>query len=462
MTGPTRVAYLTSVYPRATDTFIRSEVEQLRLLGWDVRPFSVRRPSARELVSEEVREESRRTFYLLGAGVLRLAFAAAAALVRSPRRMAAALRLAFRTGAPGVRARVRQVAYLLEAALLAREMRRLGVTHLHNHIAEASASVALLASTIGGIPWSLTVHGPGIFFAPRLWALGEKIARSAFTACISEFCRSQCMVFAPPSAWERLKVVRCGLDPRLLAAPATPVPEEPRLVCVGRLCPEKGQLLLLEAVRRLAGEGTRVEVEIIGDGEGRPEIEAAIRRLGLGERVRLSGFLSSEQVFERIRASRALVLPSFAEGLPVVLMEALALRRPVIATRIAGVPELVEPGVSGWLVPPSSVDGLVAAMREAATAPPDALLRMGCAGAARVAERHDAAVEARKLGALFRQAPGPLSGGPQPATAAAAREGARGGEGQGGSGPNAEAPSPEPSPPGGEGEGARTGKDGPG
>jgi glycosyltransferase involved in cell wall biosynthesis len=397
MAKPVRIAYLSSTYPRASDTFVRTEIEQLRRIGFHVETFSIRRPSREQIVSEAIRVEAEKTTNLLSEGVLALPFAVLATACTAPARFLRALWLGWRAGSRGVDARLRQIAYFCEAARLAREMRRLDVRHLHNHIAENSATVAMLASQMSGIPYSMTVHGPGIFFRPEQWALGEKIVRSAFTACISDFCKSQCMIFAPPDAWEQLKLIRCGVDESLIEAPIAAIPSEPRVVCVGRLCPEKGQALLIEAAHRLRQEGVTFEIELVGEGETREQLQALIRRYDLGDRVHLSGWVSSSEVFEKIRAARALVLPSFAEGLPVVLMEAMALGRPVIATSIAGIGELVQDGVSGWLVAPSSTPELTEAMRKVFTADPQELERMGRDGARRVQQQHNAAVEAKEL-----------------------------------------------------------------
>ncbi len=196
-------------------------------------------------------------------------------------------------------------------------------------------------------------------------------------------------------------MVRCGLDEVFLTTAGVPAPRRPRLVSVGRLAEQKGQLLLVEAAARLRDRYPDFELVIVGDGELRDELERAIDRLDLRDCVRITGFLDNQGVRRELEAARALVLPSFAEGLPVVIMEAMALGRPVIATSIAGIPELVEPGRSGWLVPAGAVDPLVDAMAEALAADPAELDRMGRAGAARAAAEHDAAIEAGKLAALI-------------------------------------------------------------
>jgi glycosyltransferase involved in cell wall biosynthesis len=200
--------------------------------------------------------------------------------------------------------------------------------------------------------------------------------------------------------------VTCGLDAPFLDAEPSPAPSAPKLVSVGRLVEQKGQLVLVEAAARLRDEGIAFEIDLIGDGPMRGDLVSAIDRLGLGDRVKLLGWRSNSGVREAIRGARALVLPSFAEGLPVVLMESLALARPAISTYVAGIPELVEPGVSGWLVPPGAVEALASAMKAALLARPEDLDRMGRAGRAIVARRHDASRSASLLASLFRDPEG--------------------------------------------------------
>jgi glycosyltransferase involved in cell wall biosynthesis len=398
------LGYLTNQYGRASDTFIRQEVWQLRKLGHAVHTFSIRRPEPEHAISAEVRDEQLRTEYILEAGPLALAGSLLACAVRRPRRAARAAWLAWRTAAPGLRGLVYQGIYLLEAARLARRVESLGIEHLHDHIAMNSATVCMLAATLSGVSWSMTVHGPHDFVEPMRWALPAKLEAAAFSVFIADFGRSQGMGLVPTSVWPKLHVVRCGLDDTFLGHPEVAAPLAKRLVFVGRLSPEKGAVLLLEAAALLRGEGLRVELVLIGDGPSRPELERAVAEKGLGDAVSFLGWRGSEQVRQAILESRALVLPSFAEGLPIVLMEALALHRPVVSTYVAGIPELVQPGKNGFLVPPGSVAELASALRAVVTASTDALTRLGRNGAARVAERHDAAANARQLERLLWQA----------------------------------------------------------
>jgi colanic acid/amylovoran biosynthesis glycosyltransferase len=397
------IAYLTSQYARAGDTFIRGEVRELRALGHTVHTYSIRRPAESEVVDDSIAAERRTTRYLVDGlvSIWDMALSGAASLLRSPLRVTKAASVSFKIGQAGLKARLWQVAYLFEAAALARDLEKKHVQHLHDHIGENSGTVAMLASIISGIPFSMTIHGPSTFYAPERHALGEKISRSAFTVCISEFCRSQCMVFAPPAAWDRLRIIHCGVDTSAFAVQPMPTAPKPRLVCVGRLCAEKGQLLLVEAAAQLVAEDHEFEVVMVGDGPMRPWLESAIKKHRLEERVRITGWKGSQGVRDEITLADAMVLPSFAEGLPVVIMEALALGRPVLSTYVAGIPELLEPGTNGWLVPAGSVDALVNALRQVIKTPIEQLAAMGKAGAARVAQRHDATTEARKLSDLF-------------------------------------------------------------
>lgn len=276
-----------------------------------------------------------------------------------------------------------------------------GCRHLHAHFGTNPATVAMLCRRLGGPPYSFTVHGPEEFEKAPLLGLGEKIARAAFVIAISDFGRGQLLRWCRPLEGDRIHVVRCGVDAAFFDAPPKPIPHAPRLVCVGRLCGEKGQRMLVEALGQLAREGVAFEMTLVGDGEARSDVEAAIRDQGIAPWCTITGWASSAQVRAYLVGARALVLPSFAEGLPVVLMEAMALGRPVVSTYVAGIPELVEPGVHGWLVPSGSTGKLVDALRDVLQAPVDQLERFGQAGARKVRRLHDAAANAVRLAALF-------------------------------------------------------------
>jgi glycosyltransferase involved in cell wall biosynthesis len=261
----------------------------------------------------------------------------------------------------------------------------------------------MLAHALGGPPYSFTVHGPEEFDKPQFLGIGEKVRRAAFAVAISSYARSQLFRWVDHAHWSKVKLVHCGLDPAFYAGQPAPPAATRRLVCVGRLCEQKGQLLLIEAVYRLARKGIEVELALVGDGEMRAEVEALVARYGLGPSVRITGWISSRHVREEILAARALVLPSFAEGLPVVLMEAMALRRPVLTTYVGGIPELVTPGENGWLFPAGDTDALVAAVEDCLSRSDDELHAMGEAARARVLERHSIDAEAARLARFFRE-----------------------------------------------------------
>jgi colanic acid/amylovoran biosynthesis glycosyltransferase len=416
------IGFLASCYPRAVDTAVRNEVLGLRDRGHNVHTFSIRRADASQLVSELHHREHDSTTYIASDHLYETPRSAWRLLRRAPGRFLRALSLARRTRPPGIRGLALQSAYFMEACYLADEMLGRGVQHLHNHIGENSASVAMLASALSGIPYSLTIHGPYIFRAPERWALGEKIVRSTFTVAITSFTRSQCMMFVPASEWHRLHIVRCGPDIALLKAvpPARPADTDGggrrhprRLIWVGRICEEKGVPVLLEASERLAAEGLDFELVMVGEGPLRAMAEAQIRARGLVDRITITGWMNGDEVQEQIALSHVMVLPSFAEGLPAVIMEAMAFERPAISTYIAGIPELIEPGQNGWLVPAGSVDALFEAMREAVQAPESELDRLGRASREAVLRLHDTSAEVGKLEALIHAS---VSGTPSRAT----------------------------------------------
>lgn len=397
-----RIGYLTGEYPRSTDTFIQREVAALRALGVHVDTFSVRTTPESEIVGAEQRDERARTTYLLAAGPVAIALAHLALLLRSPARWRTTARLAWESRQPGLRGAFLQVAYFAEAGLLARLARRRRLDHLHNHFGDSSGSVTMLAAELAGLPFSMTVHGSDIFFERSRWRLDVKCARARFVVCISQFTKSQVMTVAPVETWDRLHVVHCGVHPALYGEPV-PSPGRFRLLTIGRLAQVKGIPLLLDAVAVLRETVPDVVLDIIGDGPHRPALERRARDLGLERNVRFLGVQDQAAVRAELLETDVLVLASFAEGLPVVLMEALASRTPVVATRIMGVPELVDDGVVGLLVPPADVDALIGALQRMADLGPEERRSMGDRGRRVVEESFDAAAEAAKLAELFSQ-----------------------------------------------------------
>lgn len=395
------IAYLVNQYPKVSHSFIRREIAGIEACGIQVARFSIRSCGS-ELVDEEDKRELEKTRFVLGIGKVGLLFALLRVAITRPIRFLSALWLMLQVGRKSERGVLRHLAYLAEACVLLGWFSELGIAHVHAHFGTNSTTVAMLCRALGGPPYSFTVHGPEEFDKAEAIALTEKIKRAAFVVAISSFGKSQLYRWCDHEQWSKIQVIHCGVDDMFLTQAPIPVPDQPRLVCVGRLCEQKGHLLLLEAAGQLVAEGLSFMLVLVGDGPLRTEIETMITRLGLQDHVEITGWASNSEVHEHILASRAMVLPSFAEGLPVVVMEALALSRPVISTYVAGIPELVEPEICGWLVPPGSVEALTNAMRTALQLPVEKLEQMGRVGAFRVAQQHDAAIEASILAALFR------------------------------------------------------------
>ena len=388
------IAYLVNHYPKVSHSFIRREIFGLEEAGVQVRRFTLRPPDA-DLPDPQDRAEATKTEVVLGQGALRLMLATFGQLLRHPGRWFKALRVAIAMGQGAPGRILRQMAYLVEACWLAGRME--GVQHLHAHFGTNAAAVARLTHILSGVPYSFTVHGPEEFDGPLMLDLPGKIADARYAIAISSFGRSQLMRWTDPKDWGKLLVVRCGVDSIFAGAEPQPLCEGPELSCVARLSGQKGMPLLIEAAALLKQRGVDFRLTVVGDGEMRREIEQAIADNGLQDRVVITGYLSAEGVRAAVAASRAMVLPSFAEGLPVVIMEALALRTPVIVTQIAGTPELVD-SQCGWLIPAGAIEPLADAMEAALAAPPETLRAMGEIGRARVLEQHDALRNARALG----------------------------------------------------------------
>ena len=398
-----RIAYFINQYPKVSHSFIRREILALERRGFDILRIALRGWDG-DLVDPEDLLERKQTRYVLKDGLPALLLAALRTLLTAPLRFFPALALAFRMGLGADRSLPYHFAYFAEACRLLPWCKSFGATHMHAHFGTNSAEVAMLARALGGPPYSFTVHGPEEFDKPQFLGISEKIRRAAFVVAISSYGRSQLFRWINYAQWSKVKVVHCGLEPSFHAVAAVPPPAAPRLVCVGRLCEQKGQLLLVEAVARLAAKGVRLDLVLAGDGEMRGQLEALIATHGLDKKVTITGWVSATRVRAEILAARALVLPSFAEGLPVVIMEAMALKRPVLTTYVAGIPELVSAGVSGWLFPPGDVDALAEAIEDALARSSDELKRMGEAAYARVLERHSIDIEAGKLAGFFREA----------------------------------------------------------
>jgi glycosyltransferase involved in cell wall biosynthesis len=396
-----RVCYFVSEYPAVSHTFIRREIAELEQNDITVLRVSLRR-NDRTLVDATDLSERNRTRYILDGRITKFASAFVGALRRDPKALAragfAAIRMMKRSSRPALV----HLAYLAEAIVLARWVIEQDVRHIHAHFGTNGAEVAMLCHLLTDIPYSFTVHGPDEFDRPEYLGLPEKVRHATFVCVVTSFTGSQICRWIPPRAWPKIKLVRCGLDADFLIHRPSSIVSRMQLVTVGRLCEQKGQLVLLGALAVLVREGVPFKMTIAGDGPLRPEIERRICELGLEDHVELTGWLTNSQVRARLRGARALILPSFAEGLPVVLMEALALGRPVVTTYVAGIPELVTDKTCGWLVPAGSVEHLAHAIKQCLNASDALIETMGAAGRKRVLEQHDIVKECGKLADLFR------------------------------------------------------------
>ncbi len=345
--------------------------------------------------------EARLTKHIVKAGVLQILWCFAFTLLTRPAASVLAIRETFKLGWRSDSGLFRHIIYLIESTVLASWCRRDLIQHLHVHFGTNSATVAMLARHFSGIPYSFTVHGPDEFETAELISLRAKIESAAFVVNVSSFGRSQLMRWSSPNQWKKLVVIHCGVDSLFLDGSTRRPSNNRRFVCVGRFDARKGQVLLVETVGRLRDAGINCEVVLIGDGPYRGYVEDAIRDANLQSVISIIGLASGERVKAELIDSRCLVLPSFSENLPVAIMEAMALGRPVISTYVAGIPELVEPGKTGWLVPAGDTIALAEAMRDAVEASIDQIATMGTAGRLRVIERHSSVKEAQKLRALF-------------------------------------------------------------
>ena len=398
-----RVAYLINQYPKVSHSFIRREILALEKLGCDVYRIAVRGWNL-ELVDPADLAERSRTRYVLKDGNLVLLFALVRILLGRPARAIRALSLVWQMRRQSDRGLILHLAYLAEASRIVVWLEKNGIEHLHAHFGTNSAEVAMLAHELGGPPWSFTVHGPEEFDRKLVIGLAEKVRRCTFVVAISSFGRAQLYRLVEHSMWAKIHVVHCGVDAEFATAVVPAEMPSRQFVCVGRLCEQKGQLLLLQAALTLKSRGLDFTLVLAGDGDMRLELEKFVELHDLRKNVQITGWISGADVRQEICRSRALVLPSFAEGLPVAIMEAMASERPVISTFVAGIPELVRDGGEGWLVPSGDVDALAKAMEACLLASDASIRTMGNNARIRVLARHSIDTEAAKLVALFQGA----------------------------------------------------------
>jgi glycosyltransferase involved in cell wall biosynthesis len=367
-----RIAYLCAQYPAVSHTFVLREVEALRALGAEISTFSIRRSSADQLLAQADRMAFASTYAILPPHWRKLLAAHMKLIAKAPKVYLSTLAMALGLAPPGLRGSLWQVFYFFESVVLWSECRRRRIRHIHAHMANVAADVALLSAHIGSMlepelpwSWSFTQHGPSEFFDVSHFRLAEKVRRALFVVCISDYARSQVMGLSQPETWKRLHVVHVGIPIAQFTRNShlSPPPEEhPTILFVGRQVPVKGEAVLLEATLLLAERGHEFKVILAGCGPLQPTLESLAERLGVSHLVSFPGSVGQDDIHAFYECASIFCLPSFAEGVPCVLMEAMAMQIPVVSTRIAGIPELVDDGRTGLLVTPGRADVLADAL----------------------------------------------------------------------------------------------------
>lgn len=400
-----KLAYFINQYPKVSHSFIRREILALEAIGFSVNRIALRCDTS-HIVDENDLLEKSKTEYLLQNPILKIVWNVFLVFFSAPLKFLSTLFFCLKLGMQSDAGLIKYLIYFVESCSLRVWQREKSIEHIHAHFGTNSTAVAMFAKLLGGCPYSFTVHGPEEFDKPKFLHLKEKIEHCKFVIAISSFGKSQLFRLISSDLWNKVKVVHCGLDNAFLESDKSKSLAEKRtnhFVCVGRLCEQKGQLLLLDAARSLRDMGYQFTLTLAGDGEMRQQVEKKIEEYQLESCVEITGWISGEQVQQYLLESMALVLPSFAEGLPVVIMEAFATRIPVITTYIAGIPELVQNHVNGILVPAGDIEALTLAMKNMMELDSEQLDQMGEAGRKRVVERHNIKTEAAKLAELFNE-----------------------------------------------------------
>jgi glycosyltransferase involved in cell wall biosynthesis len=403
-TAPPALAYLVSQYPAASHTFILREVRRLRGLGLRIEVASINSPDRPDAaLAAEEREEAATTWFVKAAGLRGALRAQWATLRARPTGYAKGLLFALRLGGTDLKRILYSAFYFVEAVMVGHWLTGRGLGHLHVHFATPAATVGLIASRVFGIGFSMTVHGPDEFYDAPGYRLTEKIEGAEFVCCIGYYCRSQLMKLSAPAHWPKMEISPLGVDPTAFSPrPFRDQPSPFQILCVGRLVPAKGQHILIEAVAHLVRRGADVRLRLVGDGPDRQSLEAQVESSGLTGCVVFEGVVNQDRIRSIYAEADCFALASFAEGIPVVLMEAMAMEIPCVTTFITGHPELIRDGIDGTLVAPSDHEGLAQAIA-ALIADPVLRRRLGEAGRRRVQEKYDLVTNTARLAAIFQR-----------------------------------------------------------
>jgi colanic acid/amylovoran biosynthesis glycosyltransferase len=402
--APIRLAYLVSEYPAVSHTFILREVKRLRSMNFELQVASINSPrQPLGEMSADDRQERATAFYIKEKGTVAAARAHLRAITQRPGAYFRGLAFALSLGWADLRQLLYAIFYFTEALILGEWIESRNLQHLHVHFVNPASTVGLIASRVFGIGFSFTVHGPDEFYDVRGQRLSEKIEGASFVLCIGYFARSQLMKLSPTRNWSKFEIAPLGVDLRVFARrPFGRASEEPfRILCVGRLVPAKGQHILIAAVDRLVKGGRSVSLRFVGDGPDRVSLEREMNYRGLSGHLAFEGNVNQDRIREFYHEADAFVLASFAEGIPVVLMEAMAMEIPCVSTMVAGIPELIRDGIDGLLVMPSDERGLAQAIARLID-DEDLRRRLGEAGRQRVTEKYDLDKNIDLLSRLFR------------------------------------------------------------
>lgn len=397
-----RLAYLVSQYPAVSHTFVLREVRSLRNAGFDIQVASINAPDRpRRVLTFEEREEAESTYYVKAEGPKGALQGLLLTLLESPVAWLRGLIYALRLAGTDLKKILYAFFYFTEAVMIGRWMRTVGAKHLHVHFATPASTVGLILTRVYPFTLSITVHGPDEFYDAPGYRLAEKIAGSSFLCCIGTYARSQLMKLSPFVEWAKFEVSPLGVDPERFCPRPTPAMDDAfEVICVGRLVPAKGQHILVSAIDRLVREGRPIRLRLVGDGPDRESLEADVAARGLHDHVVFEGAVNQDRIRELYAGAHAFALASFAEGIPVVLMEAMSMEIPCVTTCITGIPELIRNEVDGLLVSPSDEDALAGALARLMDEP-DLAERLGRDGRRRVQEKYHLGRNTQRLGEIF-------------------------------------------------------------
>jgi glycosyltransferase involved in cell wall biosynthesis len=399
-----KILYLVNQYPKVSHTFIRREILALEEQGHEVERVAMRSDEPSEM-SQIDKSEFSKTHYVLQQPKIDLIKQLFITLTSEPKLFFKALKVMGKMYWASKQSFLIHLIYLVESCNVVAVCKAKNVEHIHAHFGTNPAEVAMYTSILSGVPYSFTVHGPEEFDKPLILNLNQKVKYAHKVIAITNYCKSQLFRWSDYKDWDKVKIVHCALESDFFDRDALTNGKNNdvfQFLCIGRLCEQKGQLLLLQAFSKFIELGNKGFLTLAGDGEMRRDVEQFIEKNKLNDHVKITGWVDSNQIKTMLSNSHAMLLPSFAEGLPVAIMEAMATGVPVISTAIAGIPELVKHNETGFLVAPGSVDELQLALSSFVSLDTDTLNRIKHAAFDAVSTYHDADTEAAKLATFIQ------------------------------------------------------------